>query len=64
MKRTAGPARQPADQTDTIEGLESVMSRIQLACLEDFTQERRGYDPYDSSKSRSPDIWALKRKRA
>jgi hypothetical protein len=62
MKRTEGPAK--PQTTDTVQGLESVMSRIQLAFLEDFTRERRGYDPYDSSKSRSPDIWALKRKRA
>lgn len=64
MKRTEGPAKPPTDPTDSVEGLQSLMSRLQLAFLEDFSHERQGYDPYDSSKSRSPDIWANKRKRA
>jgi hypothetical protein len=41
-----------------------VLSRIKLAFLDEYTCERRGYDPYDTSKGRAPDIWMSKRKRA
>ncbi len=40
------------------------LSRIKLALLEEYTVEKRGYDPYDTSRDRAPDIWASKRKRA
>ena len=51
----AAPASNPLD----------VLSRIKLAFLDEYTCEKRGYDPYDTSSHRAtPDIWSSKRKRA
>ncbi len=65
MKRTAVRPAAP-DTTESVSESDSlsVLSRIQLAFLDEYTCEKRGYDPYDNSKSRVPDIWARKRKRA
>lgn len=41
-----------------------LLKRFKLELLEQYVCEKRGYDPYDTSKDRSPDIWACKRKRA
>ena len=40
------------------------MTKIKLAFLDDYVCEKRGYDPYDTSRGRAPDVWAAKRKRA
>jgi hypothetical protein len=64
MKRIARPDRPDTARIESKDSPLSILSRIQLAFLEDYSRERQGYDPYDSSKSRSPDVWALKRKRA
>jgi hypothetical protein len=63
MKRTAGPAEPATAKALPADPL-SVLSRIKLAFLDEYTSEKRGYDPYDTSKARAPDIWATKRKRA
>jgi hypothetical protein len=42
----------------------AVLTRIKLAFLDEYTCEKRGYDPYDTSRGRAPDIWMSKRKRA
>ena len=70
MKTTKGPAR-PApgksigpSKTTTPSDPLSVLNRIKLAFLDDYVCEKRGYDPYDTSRGRAPDIWAAKRKRA
>jgi hypothetical protein len=64
MKRTARPAMpdtaKPLPESDPL----SVLSRIKLAFLDEYTCEKRGYDPYDTSRGRAPDIWMSKRKRA
>jgi hypothetical protein len=65
MKRTAGPAkpgagREAAPPSDAL----TAPSRIKLACLDEYTCEKRGYDPYDNARGRAPDIWMSKRKRA
>lgn len=65
MKRTARPAKlgtAPAAASEP--GALDVLSRIQLAFLDEYSCEKRGYDPYDTSKRATPDIWASKRKRA
>ncbi len=41
-----------------------VFKRFQLELLDEYVCEKRGYDPYDTSKDHSRDIWASKRKRA
>jgi hypothetical protein len=70
MKRTAGPAMPgteeaiPAEKAVPPSDPLAVLSRIKLAFLDEYTCERRGYDPYDTSKGRAPDIWMSKRKRA
>lgn len=68
MKRTVGPARpdnaKSSDSTETRSDPLSVLSRIQLAFLEDYTTEKRGYDPYDTSKDRMAQPWSFTRKRA
>jgi hypothetical protein len=43
---------------------ENIFKRFQLEFLDQYVCEKRGYDPYDTSAARSPDIWAKKRKRA
>jgi len=64
MKRTAGPAKPATEETRPESDPLSVLSRIKLAFLDEYTCEKRGYDPYDTSKGRAPDIWMSKRKRA
>jgi len=64
MKRTVRPATPGTAQAVRESDSSSVLSRIKLAFLDEYTSERRGYDPYDTSKSLTPDIWASKRKRA
>jgi hypothetical protein len=70
MKRTAGPANPgteravPAEEAAPPSDPLAVLSRIKLAFLDEYTCEKRGYDPYDTSKGRAPDIWMSKRKRA
>lgn len=41
-----------------------LLKRLKLELLDQYVCEKRGYDPYDTSKGRSPDLWACKRKRA
>jgi hypothetical protein len=64
MKRTARPATPGTDETVQASDPLSVLGRIKLAFLDDTTCEKHGYDPYDTSRGRGPDIWASKRKRA
>jgi hypothetical protein len=70
MKRTAGPARPGTGRAASTEKAAppsealTVLSRIKLAFLDEYTCETRGYDPYDTAKGRAPDIWMSKRKRA
>jgi hypothetical protein len=64
MKLTTRPAMpdtaEPLPEPDPL----SVLSRIKLAFLDEYICEKRGYDPYDTSRGRAPDIWMSKRKRA
>jgi len=64
MKRTVRPAK--PDTVDAVPQSDSlsVLSRIKLAFLDEYTCEKRGYDPYDTAKGRAPDMWMSKRKRA
>ena len=64
MKRTVRPATPGASQAAKESDSLSVLGRIKLAFLDDYTCEKRGYDPYDTSRNLTPDIWASKRKRA
>lgn len=41
-----------------------LLRRFKLELLDQYVCEKRGYDPYDTSKDRSPDVWSKKRKRA
>jgi hypothetical protein len=63
MKNTKGPAKPVTTQPASSDPL-AALSRIKLAFLDDYVCEKPGYDPYDTSKGRAPDIWAAKRKRA
>jgi hypothetical protein len=70
MKRAAGPAKPdtekavPAERAVPPSDPLAVLSRIKLAFLDEYSCEKRGYDPYDTSKGRGPDIWMSRRKRA
>ncbi len=64
MKRTLSTAAPVITKTEPPSDPLSVVRRIRLDFLEDYTCEKRGYDPYDTSKHRGPDIWTRKRKRA
>jgi hypothetical protein len=57
----ANPAITTAQQQS--EPLE-LLRRIRLEFLDEYVCEKRGYDPYDTSRGRVPDAWAAKRKRA
>ena len=41
-----------------------LLKRFKVELLDQFVCEKRGYDPYDTSRGRAPDIWSKKRKRA
>jgi len=43
---------------------DDVLKRFKLELLDQYVCEKKGYDPYDTSRGRAPDIWAKKRKRA
>jgi hypothetical protein len=64
MKRTVRPTRTGKTQAVAESNPLKALSRIKLAFLDEYTGEKRGYDPYDTSKNHAPDIWASKRKRA
>jgi len=65
MKRTVRPTSPgTAQATASAANPLDVLNRIKLAFLDDYTCEKRGYDPYDTSTRAKPDIWAAKRKRA
>jgi hypothetical protein len=57
VKRATATTHQPSDPL-------TLLRRIELEFLDEYVCEKRGYDPYDTSKGRAPDIWATKRKRA
>jgi hypothetical protein len=72
MKSTGNPDKlernPPRTETESL----AALSRLKLALLDDytredkynFTYERQGYDPYDTSRGRARDVWSTKRKRA
>jgi hypothetical protein len=68
MKRTVRPTRPGAARAVADSNLPEALGRIKLALMDDYLDahmgEKRGYDPYDTSKDHAPDIWASKRKRA
>ena len=41
-----------------------ILKRMKLEFLDEYVCEKKGYDPYDTSKGRAPDAWTSKRKRA
>lgn len=55
MKEKTRAAQPPKDE---------LLKRFKLELLDRYVCEKKGYDPYDTSKGRAPDIWATKRKRA
>jgi hypothetical protein len=63
MKRTTGPAKPGTQKTAPSDPIAAVR-RIKLAFLDEYTCEKRGYDPYDTSRDRAPDAWTSKPKRA
>jgi len=52
------------DKTKTAKPPVDVLKRFKLEFLDQYVCEKRGYDPYDTSRGRAPDIWSTKRKRA
>jgi len=62
---TETPPAQPREQAAASKDPSNVSSRIRLAFLDEYSCEKRGYDPYDTSRHRAtPDVWVNKRKRA
>jgi hypothetical protein len=64
MKRFNQPATPAASRPLPGSDPMSELNRITLGFLDNFTCEKQGYDPYDTSRGRKPDIWRTKRKRA
>jgi len=57
MKHKTKAAQPPSEPGD-------IFKRFKLELLDQYVREKRGYDPYDTSRGRAPDIWSTKRKRA
>jgi len=64
MKSNARAAMPQTSNTHSDSVPMGTLKRIKPAFLEEYTRERQGYDPYDTSTGRSPDVWRAKRKRA
>jgi hypothetical protein len=64
MKGTTSPAKPASTTAQHPSNPLDLLKRIRLEFLDEYVGEKRGYDPYDTSKGRSPDIWSSKRKRA
>jgi hypothetical protein len=64
MKRFNQPAKPAASKPHSDSDPMSALNRLTLGFLDDYTREKQGYDPYDTSRGRKPDIWRTKRKRA
>ena len=64
MKKTKAPAKPDGIHAQKPCEPLPVLTRIKLAFLDEYVCEKPGYDPYDTSRSRGPDVWASKRKRA
>jgi hypothetical protein len=64
MKRTDHPASpertEPKSEMDPI----SLLGRMTMGLLDNYACEKQGYDPYDTTRNRKPDVWRQKRKRA
>jgi len=64
MKRTQASDRSHPSLASSASDSISVLNRLPLAFLDEYTCDRKGYDPYDTSRGRVPDVWRAKRKRA
>ena len=64
MKRTTSPAQSASTTAQQPSNPLDLLKRIRLEFLDEYVCEKRGYDPYDTSRGRAPDIWSSKRKRA
>jgi hypothetical protein len=64
MKRTDRPAQPETAKPRSASDSMSVLSRLTLGLLDEYQCEKQGYDPYDTSRGRVPDVWRAKRKRA
>jgi hypothetical protein len=64
MKRADAAAQPQSAQTPSDSEPISRLSRMTLGFLDGYTCEKQGYDPYDTTRNRKPDIWRQKRKRA
>jgi hypothetical protein len=64
MKRTTSPATPASTTAQQPSNPLDLLKRIKLEFLDEYMCEKRGYDPYDTSRGRAPDIWTSKRKRA
>jgi hypothetical protein len=64
MKSTVSPENPENAKTQTASDPMTLLKRLKLAFLDDYKCERQGYDPYDTSRGRVPDVWSSKRKRA
>jgi hypothetical protein len=64
MKRAERPVQPETAKPPSASDSVSVLGRLTLASLDDCPCEKQGYDPYDTSSGRVPDVWAAKRKRA
>jgi hypothetical protein len=64
MKRTERPAQPETAKPQSASDPMSVLGRLTPAFLDDYQCEKQGYDPYDTSSGRVPDVWRTKRKRA
>jgi hypothetical protein len=64
MKQKTRPAKPASTIAHSAPNPLDILKRIQLEFLDEYVCEKRGYDPYDTSRGRAPDVWKAKRKRA
>jgi len=58
------PATTGAGQARPTDNRPAALTRLKLALLDEYKCEQTGYDPYDTSRSQTRDVWSGKRKRA
>jgi hypothetical protein len=64
IARSNGASPSRAQSTADTSAAYRALSRIKLELLDEYTGERKGYDPYDTSQGRMKDAWRVTRKRA
>jgi hypothetical protein len=64
MPRTDRLAKPESASSQSENDPMALLARMTSGLLDQYRCEKHGYNPYDTSAGRKPDIWLAKRKRA